>query len=60
MEPQDPIQALLKEITERYPENLPDDDATVMVIRANGRKPRPAGLLSNCHLSWRLNLYSSA
>jgi serine phosphatase RsbU (regulator of sigma subunit) len=30
------IPVLLKEIGERYPQNLSDDDVTVMVIRANG------------------------
>jgi sigma-B regulation protein RsbU (phosphoserine phosphatase) len=39
MEPQEFIHALLKEIADRYPQNLSDDDVTVMVIRANGRKP---------------------
>jgi phosphoserine phosphatase RsbU/P len=34
------IPALLREIGERYPQNLSEDDVTVMVIRANGRKPR--------------------
>lgn len=30
------IDSLLKEIGERYPENLSEDDVTVMVVRANG------------------------
>ena len=34
------IDTLLKEIAERYPENLSDDDVTVLVVRANGREPR--------------------
>ena len=29
---------LLKEIAERYPENLTDDDVTVVIIHANGRE----------------------
>jgi phosphoserine phosphatase RsbU/P len=32
------IEALLREIKERYPENLSADDVTVMVVRANGRE----------------------
>lgn len=32
--------ALLQEIGERYPENLRDDDVTVLVVQANGRKLR--------------------
>jgi serine phosphatase RsbU (regulator of sigma subunit) len=34
------IPALLKEIGERHPENLSEDDVTVMVVRVNGREPR--------------------
>ncbi len=34
------IEALLKEIAERHPENLTDDDVTVLVVRVNGRPPR--------------------
>jgi hypothetical protein len=34
------IEVLLKEIAERDPENLSDDDVTVLVVRANGREPR--------------------
>jgi phosphoserine phosphatase RsbU/P len=40
VEPQRLIATLLKEIVERYPENLSEDDVTVMVVRANGRQPR--------------------
>ena len=40
VEPQNFIQALLREIAGRYPENLSDDDVTVLVVRANGRQPR--------------------
>ena len=32
--------ALLAEISHRYPENLSDDDVTVLVVRSNGRKAR--------------------
>jgi hypothetical protein len=30
------IASLLEEIAERYPENLSDDDVTVLIVRANG------------------------
>ncbi len=40
VEPQLLIQTLLTEIAERYPENLSDDDVTVMVVRASGQQPR--------------------
>ncbi len=40
IEPEKLIGALLKEIGERYPENLTDDDVTVLVVRANGRQAR--------------------
>jgi serine phosphatase RsbU (regulator of sigma subunit) len=36
--PEKLIQTLIAEIAERYPENLSDDDTTVMVVRATGRK----------------------
>jgi sigma-B regulation protein RsbU (phosphoserine phosphatase) len=39
VEPQKMTEALLKEIGERYPENLSEDDVTVLVVRANGRQP---------------------
>lgn len=32
-------ETLLAEISSRYPENLSDDDVTVLVVRANGSKP---------------------
>ncbi|HTB16474.1 MAG TPA: PP2C family protein-serine/threonine phosphatase [Bryobacteraceae bacterium] len=38
------IETLLGEIERRYPENLSDDDVTVLVVRANGRQ---------LHFSWR-------
>ncbi len=38
LEPQAFVEALLKEIGERYPENLSEDDVTVLVVRANGRE----------------------
>jgi hypothetical protein len=31
---------LLREITDRYPDNLTEDDVTVLLVRANGHKPR--------------------
>jgi len=34
--PEELINILLKEIEERYPENLSEDDVTVMLVRANG------------------------
>jgi len=39
VEPQKMTETLLKEIGERYPENLSEDDVTVLVVRANGRQP---------------------
>ena len=39
VEPRRLIEALLKEIGERYPENLTEDDVTVLVVRVNGRPP---------------------
>jgi hypothetical protein len=38
--PEKLIETLLGEIAQRYPENLSEDDVTVLVIRANGREPR--------------------
>jgi len=38
VEPQRLIEKLLGEIAERYPENLSDDDVTVLMVRANGSK----------------------
>jgi phosphoserine phosphatase RsbU/P len=40
VEPQQLIERLLSEIAERSPENLSEDDVTVLVVRANGREPR--------------------
>ncbi len=40
VEPSELIGSLLKEIADRYPENLSEDDVTVMVVRANGRPLR--------------------
>jgi serine phosphatase RsbU (regulator of sigma subunit) len=37
VEPQKLIETLVAEIAQRYPENLSEDDTTVMVIRATGR-----------------------
>lgn len=42
VEPQKLIQTLLKEIGERFPDNLSEDDVTVLVVCANGRQPRLA------------------
>jgi phosphoserine phosphatase RsbU/P len=38
-DPQKLIDTLLREIAERYPENLSNDDVTVLVVRANGEEP---------------------
>jgi sigma-B regulation protein RsbU (phosphoserine phosphatase) len=40
VEPGKVTETLLNEIRERYPENLSEDDVTVMVIRINGRQPK--------------------
>ena len=36
VEPEKLIDALLGEIAERYPENLSNDDVTLLIVRANG------------------------
>jgi serine phosphatase RsbU (regulator of sigma subunit) len=38
--PQDLIPALLREIGERYTDNLVEDDVTMLVVQANGLQPR--------------------
>jgi serine phosphatase RsbU (regulator of sigma subunit) len=40
IEPPKLTAALLREIAERYPENLSEDDVTVLLVRANGRPLR--------------------
>jgi len=40
LEPEKLIDALLREIAERYPENLSDDDVTVLLVRSSGRPLR--------------------
>jgi hypothetical protein len=40
VQPDKLIATLLGEIETRYPENLSEDDVTVLVVRANGRKLR--------------------
>ena len=40
LEPRQLITSLMSEIAERYPNNLSEDDVTVLVFRANGRKLR--------------------
>jgi sigma-B regulation protein RsbU (phosphoserine phosphatase) len=40
IEPQKLTDALLREIAERYPENLSEDDVTVLLVRAHGRPLR--------------------
>jgi serine phosphatase RsbU (regulator of sigma subunit) len=37
--PHDLTQIVLREIADRYPQNLSDDDVTVMVVRATGKEP---------------------
>jgi len=39
VEPQKLIETLIKEIAERHPKNLSDDDVTVLVVRASGQEP---------------------
>jgi hypothetical protein len=40
VEPQVMTRTLLREIKDRYPENLTEDDVTVLLVRANGQKPK--------------------
>jgi phosphoserine phosphatase RsbU/P len=40
VEPQLLTKTLLREIKDRYPDNLTEDDVTVLLVRANGHKPR--------------------
>jgi len=40
VQPEKMIETLLAEIEARYPENLSEDDVTVLVVRANGRQLR--------------------
>src|ERR1700730_1816303 len=40
VEPERLIETLLEEIEKRYPENLSEDDVTVLLVRANGRQAR--------------------
>jgi len=40
VEPEKLIETLLGEIEKRYPENLAEDDVTVLLVRANGRQAR--------------------
>src|ERR1700722_6884455 len=42
VEPQLLTKTLLGEIADRHPDNLTKDDVTVLLLRANGRKPRPS------------------
>jgi len=39
VDPPKMIETLLEEIAQRYPGNLSEDDVTVLLVRANGRKP---------------------
>jgi len=41
-DPQELTRMLLQEIRDRYTGNLTEDDVTVLLVRANGRKPRPS------------------
>jgi hypothetical protein len=40
IEPHLLTRTLLREITDRYPDNLTEDDVTVLLVRANGQNPR--------------------
>ena len=40
LEPQELINTLLKDIAERFPENLSEDDVTLLLVRASGGEPR--------------------
>jgi phosphoserine phosphatase RsbU/P len=40
VEPQHLTETLLSEIAQRYPQNLSEDDVTVVVVRATGKTPR--------------------
>jgi serine phosphatase RsbU (regulator of sigma subunit) len=40
VEPRFLTKALLREIADRFPTNLTEDDVTVLLVRANGRRPR--------------------
>jgi sigma-B regulation protein RsbU (phosphoserine phosphatase) len=40
VEPHLLTKTLLREITDRHPDNLTEDDVTVLLVRANGNKPR--------------------
>jgi hypothetical protein len=42
VEPQLLTKTLLREIKDRFPNNLTEDDVTVLLVRANGNKPRPS------------------
>ncbi len=42
VEPQLLTKALLREIKDRFPGNLTEDDVTVLLVRANGHKPHPS------------------
>ena len=42
VEPHLLTKTLLREIRDRYPDNLTEDDVTVLLVRANGNKPRPS------------------
>jgi sigma-B regulation protein RsbU (phosphoserine phosphatase) len=40
VEPRKLTKTLLREIRDRYPNNLTEDDVTVLLVRANGRRPK--------------------
>jgi hypothetical protein len=40
VEPRLLTKTLLREIRDRYPDNLTEDDVTVLLVRANGQRPR--------------------
>jgi phosphoserine phosphatase RsbU/P len=50
-EPQELIRTLLKEVEERFPENLSEDDVTLLLVRANG---------GEAHYSFKEKLWAMA
>jgi phosphoserine phosphatase RsbU/P len=42
VEPQLLTKTVLREIADRHPDNLTEDDVTVLLVRANGQKPHPS------------------
>ena len=55
VEPENMISALLREIEGRHPENLSDDDSTVLLVRANGLQPQYS-LRDKLQAAWSMAL----